>query len=187
MMNMNEKKIDELFSRLHGQWDEHEPEDGHQLRFLDKLQPKVQVKKKAKIWPALSIAATIILLLGIFFIYEHGTQNVSSQEALAGISPKAREAQDYFASVIQSELAKVEKEKSPEARRIVKDALFRMQKLEKDYDELAQQLIKDGENRQLLSAMITNLQTRISFLQDVMTQIENTKKLKQQQNETNQL
>lgn len=186
-MNMNEKKFDDLFTRLQNQWDQHEPEVGHQLRFLDKLQPQLQTKKKSKIWPALSIAATVIILLGVFFIYESGIQTGSSKEALAGISPKAREAQDYFASVIQSELAKVEKEKSPEARRIVKDALFRMEKLEKDYDELAQQLIKDGENKQLLSAMITNLQTRISFLQDVMTQIENTKKLKQQQNETNQL
>jgi hypothetical protein len=187
MMNMTEKKIDDLFSRLHGQWDVHEPEEGHQVRFLDKLQPQNQVKKKAKIWPALSIAAMLIVLLGVFSIYEPGIQTGTSNEALAEISPKAREAQDYFASVIQSELAKVEKEKSPEARRIVKDALFRMEKLEKDYNELARQLIKDGENKQLLSAMITNLQTRISFLQDVMTQIENTKKLKQNQNETNQL
>lgn len=186
-MNMNEKKLDELFTRLQSQWDESEPGEGHQLRFLDKLGPQTQRKKKAIIWPALSIAATVLIMLGVFFIYQPWGDKTSSTEAMAAISPEAREAQDYFASVVQSELAKIEKEKSPEAQRIVKDALFRMEKLEKDYDELTKQLIKDGENKQLISAMITNLQTRISFLQDVMTQIENTKKLKQQQNETNQL
>lgn len=186
-MSTDNKKFDNLFSRLQGQWDEHEPEQGHQLRFLDRLQPEVQKKKKANYWPVLSIAATVLIMLGLFFIYNPNGTSGTPKDALAGISPEAREAQYYFASVIKKELATIEKEKSPEAQRIVKDALFRMEKLEKDYDELTKQLIKDGENKQLLTAMITNLQTRISFLQEVMTQIDNTKKLKQQKNETNQI
>lgn len=186
-MDKNKDTIDGLFKHFHEQWDEHEPETGHQLRFLDKLQPLEKKNRKTGIWPALSIAATILMVLGLFFLYEPGTTVGTSKDALAKISPEARETQHYFASVIKQELAKVENEDAPEAQRIVKDALLRMDKLEKDYDELLRQLLKDGENRQLLYAMITNLQTRISFLQEVMTQIENTKKLKHQQNETNKL
>ncbi|MGV3459340.1 MAG: hypothetical protein ACO1N9_02680 [Flavobacterium sp.] len=188
MMNMEKNKdFGELFNRFDGQWDEHEPDSGHQLRFLDRLQPEVTKKKKTYLWPVFSVAATILIMLGVFFIYNGSGNYNTSSEALASISPEARKTQFYFASVIEKELTKVENEKSPETQRIVKDALFRMQKLEKDYDDLTKQLLEDGENNQLLNAMITNLQTRVSFLQDVMTQIENTKKLKQQDNETNQL
>lgn len=182
------KDFDELFNRLEGHWDEHEPEDGHQIRFLDRLQPVAEKKKRSSLWPVLSVAATVLVMLGIFFIYNNtGTTNDSTSEALASISPEARKTQNYFASVIDIELAKIEKEQSPEAQKIVKDALFRMEKLEKDYEDLTKQLLKDGENDQLLNAMIINLQTRVSFLQEVMNQIKNTKKLKQQKNENNQL
>ena len=40
-----------------------------------------------------------------------------------------------------------------------------------------QDLIKDGENKQIIYAMIRNLQTRISFLENVLYQINTTEKL----------
>lgn len=184
MSTGNKKNIDGLFAHFQDKWDEHEPEPGHQLRFLDRLQPDVKKKRTIGLWPVLSVAATVVVMLGLFFIYNPAAQNT---DALAEMSPKARETQHYFASVIKKELAQIEKEKSPETQRIVKDALFRMEKLEKDYDKLTKDLLKDGENKQLLNAMIINLQTRVSFLQEVMAQIENTKKLKQQSDENTQL
>ena len=84
-------------------------------------------------------------------------------------------------------MAKVQKENSPETKKIVQDALVHMQLLEKDYDKITHDLAQKGENKQLIHAMITNFQTRISFLEDVLVKIENVKKIKESYHENNQI
>lgn len=174
--------LEELFSKFSGGWDTAEPPAGHQDRFLERLERRG--KKRFSPTLFLPVAAAILILFGVFINYNPDTPQ---QDALAKVSPKARETQLYFASVISKELAKIEKENSPETQRLVKDALLQIEKLEKDYDKLTQELLQKGESRQLIHAMITNLQTRIAFLERVTIQIENTKKIKEQYNENNQL
>lgn len=179
---MNTNNIDDLFTKFNGQWDVEEPALGHQDRFLDRLERSK--KKKFSYRLLIPVAAAALILFGLFI--NHKPEQPATQDALAKVSPKVRETQVYFAAIIEKEMAKVEKENSPETKKLVKDALFHMQELENDYDKLAQELLKKGENKQIIHAMITNLQTRISFLEEVMTRIENTKKLKEQYNEINQ-
>ena len=80
----------------------------------------------------------------------------------------------------------MKKEQTPETRKLVHDALHHMQELENDYNKLTRELAEKGESKQIIHAMITNLQTRISFLEEVLTQIENIKKLKENYHENNQ-
>ncbi len=177
---MNEdKNLNDLFNRLEGQWDIHEPEAGHHRRFLDRLDDNR--KKRSPLMLILPIAAAVLILLGLFTMYKSGIDNTNTQ--VAKISPQVKETQMYFASIIEKELAKVEKEKSPETEMLVRDALNQMEKLEKDYDKLTKELIEKGESKQLIYAMITNLQTRISFLEEVLTRIENIKKIKENYHE----
>ncbi len=178
---MSTNNIDDLFKKFDGQWDVEEPAAGHQDRFLDRLERKKKKKFSYKL--LMPVAAAVLILFGVFMSRQ---QEPAMPNAMAKVSPKVRETQVYFASIIKNELAKVEKENSPETQKLVKDALFHMEELEKDYDKLTQELLKKGENKQIIHAMITNLQTRISFLEEVITRIENTKKLKEKYHESNQ-
>lgn len=178
---MNTNNIDDLFKKFDGQWDVEEPATGHQDRFLDRLERKN--KKKFSFKLLMPVAAAILILFGVFMSRQ---QEPATQNTMAKVSPEVRETQIYFASIIKKELAKVEKENSPETQKLVKDALTHMEELERDYNKLTQELIKKGENKQIIHAMITNLQTRISFLEEVLTRIENTKKLKEKYHESNQ-
>ena len=47
-----------------------------------------------------------------------------------------------------------------------------------NYKVLEQDLLNGGNSKLILSAMITNFQTRIDLLQDVLDQVENIKNLK---------
>jgi len=177
-----DNNIDKLFDNLNGQWDTEEPALGHHERFLSRLEGK---KKKTPVFKiAVSVAAAFVLLMGMVMLLM--PKPVPAQQtALNKMSPKAQETQVYFTQIIEKELAKVEKEDSPETKRLVADALQRMQLLETDYNKLMKELEHKGESKQLMHAMITNLQTRISFLEEVMNRIENIKKFKENHNENN--
>jgi len=172
--------IDDLFGHFDGQWDMEHPELGHQERFLNRLESKKKKRFSLKI--AGPVAAAIAIMLGLFIVFESGYGN---SMALNKMSPQAKETQVYFSSIIQKELAKVEKENSPETQRVVTDALIHMKQLESDYDNLTQELQEKGENKKILHAMITNLQVRITFLEKVLVQIENIKKIKESHHENN--
>jgi len=180
-MKEEHNKLNELFNNIDERWDTGEPALGHHERFLSRLEGK---KKKRSIFKmAMPVAAAFALLMGLLFILMPKAGQPDA--ALNKMSPKAQETQQYFASIIEKELAKVEKEDSPETKRLVADALHRMQQLETDYNKLVKEMELKGENKQLIHAMITNLQTRISFLEEVMTRIENIKKIKENYNDNN--
>lgn len=183
-MKTEENKMDEMFSRFGGQWDMEEPAAGHEDRFFDRLDKHNRKKPKGKgliYWLAVPAAAAIAILLTMLFTFSPD----GNDKTMAKLSPKTEKTQMYFASIINQELEKVQKENTPETKTLVADAMKHMQQLEADYDKITHDLAKKGENKQLIHAMITNLQTRISFLEDVLVKIENIKKIKENYHEDN--
>jgi len=181
MKEEEKDRIDGLFEGFKGQWDTEEPTLGHHRRFMQRLEGKKK-KKFGFIRVAASVAAAVIMVIGFVTVYNNGMNDGLAANKL---SPGNREAQQYFATVINKELAKVEKENSPETKKLVTDALRRMSELDKDYARLQDEFTEKGENKKILHAMITNLQTRVSFLEEVLTQIENIKKIKNNYHENN--
>ncbi|AZQ57682.1 hypothetical protein EJ994_02240 [Maribacter sp. MJ134] len=171
---------DEFLKNITGSFDFEEPDNGHEQRFLAKLN-KAQgtasiSQKKTFWWKPLSIAASIVLAFGIFY----GINNTepSVDERVAKISPEVSNAQFHFASLIQEQVKALEAESSPETQKIVADTMDQLKSLEMDYNKLEGELLKGGNSKLILSAMITNFQTRIDLLNDVLNQIETIKNLK---------
>ena len=187
-MQLENNNIDELFERLKGHFDTQEPETGHQNRFLEKLNTQSGTKtlsalgntsKKGSNWyKTISIAASFALLIGL-----GATFFAKSNPTLAEVSPEADKAQFYFTALIEQEVEKLNTEATPETQKLVDDALLQLKKLEEGYNVLEAQLINKGDAKQLLSAMITNFQTRIQLLEEVLQKIENIKQLKMNKNE----
>ena len=175
-----DRTIEELFKTLQGSFDTEEPAEGHQQRFLDKLSNANGVvrlaPKKRNWWRPLSIAASIILLFAVgASLY---TNQPSVDEQLAKISPEASQTQFYFANLIEEQIKELENESTPETKILVDDTMAQLTKLEINYKKLEQDLIGGGNSKLILSAMITNFQTRIDLLQEVMDKIENIKTFK---------
>ena len=72
---------------------------------------------------------------------------------------------------------KLKEKESPQNKKIIADALQQMKVLDNDYQKIIKEIASNGENKQIIYAMISNLQTRISFLQNVLNQIETTEQL----------
>lgn len=179
-MNRNNEQLDDLFEKFQGQWDIHEPDEDHFDRFLAKQSRKKNARKNR--WYSLSIAASVLLVVG-FFTFFNGQLNKPKSADLQYASKQTRETDSIFTAMIKIELEKVKQKKSPINQQIVADALVQMEALDRDYEKIKQELIKNGESKQIIHAMIRNLKTRIAFLEDVLQHIENNEKLNEKTHE----
>jgi hypothetical protein len=174
--------LEQLFERLEGTFDVHETSTNHQRRFLEKLKTEAAVtKRKSNIWRPLSIAASIVLLVcaGIFLQKDN-----TEVEGLASVSPEMEQTQSFFTTAISQELDTLKSFEDLDSKALVEDTLKRLEILESDYDQLKIDLVESGNDKRVISAMITNFQNRIELLQQVIENIEEIKTLKANQNET---
>ena len=179
---MEKENIENLFDSLQGTFDIEEPREGHQQRFLEKLQASQGVvsieRSKKSWWKSLSIAASVAILcaIGIGFFNTAPTRD----EKVAKISPAVSQSQFYFANLIEEQVRELENESTPETQKMIDDTLVQLQRLETNYKTLEQDLLNGGNSKLILSTMINNFQTRIDLLEDVLHQISTIKILKNQ-------
>ncbi|OUR91051.1 hypothetical protein A9Q87_11280 [Flavobacteriales bacterium 34_180_T64] len=182
---MKKTTIDNLFEDLNNTFDIEVPNLGHQNRFLDKLnnQDQTVVKNnvvKINYWkPLMAIAASIVICVSLFTI----TQLEPEIKDLASVSPELAETQDFFTATIAKELATLNSERSPETSVLIDDAMKQLNILETEYKSLKVDLTESGDDKRVIYAMISNFQTRIEILQNVLINIEDVKQFKQNKNE----
>lgn len=174
---MQKDTVDNLFKNLKGSFDLEHPLEGHEVRFLEKLHTKNQVKTlpKKNRFRYFGIAASLVIFIGLGLLYKNSMRSVAEQ--VVAISPEIAKSESYFSNVIQQEINKLQNEKSPATQKIIEDTMAQLSKLEINYQKLENDLIAGGNSKLILSAMITNFQTRIDLLADVLEQIDEIKKI----------
>jgi len=177
---MNEENLEKLFENLKGTFDIEEPAAGHKQRFLEKLNAADGVvtllRKRNSWWRPLSIAASVAILFALGLTIFNTQPTIDEQ--LAEISPEVSQTEFYFASLIDEQVKQLESESTPETKKMIDDTMVQLKKLEAAYNNLEQDLLNGGDSKLILSAMITNFQTRIDLLQEVMDKIESVKNFK---------
>jgi hypothetical protein len=170
MKNENEK-LDQLFKNLENQWDVQKINSHHLDRFSKKLTQKKQKKNYGFMY---AIAASVVVMLGITLFY---TNNEKPKE-LKFASTETRQTDSIFTVLIEHQLDQIKAKESPENEKIINDALKQMKALDSDYEKIKHELEINGESKPIIYAMISNLQTRISFLQNILQHLEDSEKLK---------
>ncbi|MFH6991497.1 anti-sigma factor [Flavobacterium sp. FlaQc-48] len=175
-MKKENDDLDQLFEKFENQWDVQEMSSDHQVDFLTKLNRKQPKKKNYAVW---AIAASIVVLLGVSLFYN----NAQKPKEFKFASKETQRTDSIFSILIDNELVKLKEKSSPENEQIINDALKQMKVFDADYTKILKEVQKNGENKQIIYAMISNLQTRISFLQTVLQRIEENEKFKNTTNE----
>ncbi len=184
-MRMKKDTLHKLFDQPEGSFDLEAPEKGHQDRFLQKLNESKGVKnlmppKRKSGWKLFSIAASCLLIISLGIGIANNYKNTEEV-----ISPEIQETQFYFASLLEEEIEKLNDTATEDTKSIINDVMIQLDRLESDYKKLELILLENGNNKQILYAMITNFQTRINLLKDVIQQIEEVKQQKNTTNENN--
>lgn len=168
-MKKENDDLDQLFEKFENQWDVKRMNSDHQVDFLNKLNKRQPKKKKYAVW---AIAASIVVLLGVSLFYNNNQKPKEFKFA----SKETKRTDSIFSILIDNELIKLKEKSSPENEQIINDALKQMKVFDADYEKILKEVQKNGENKQIIYAMISNLQTRISFLQTVLQRIEENEK-----------
>lgn len=178
---MNEN-LEKTYKKLKGQFDTEEPKIGHFERFEAKLK-RIQVVettvKKSKNYRVYvkftAIAASVVMLFGV--IFNSINFNTKGFE-LASVSPKMEETQDYFNTVIYSELKKISALKNENNAIIIEDAFVQLNHLEENYKKMTFDLEETSNSQEIIFAMINNYQQRITVLQNLLINLDEVKKFK---------
>ncbi len=168
-------KIKTFFDKNRSNIDIYDLKQGHDDRFLQKLQKK-QKSKKGFDYKKYLVAASLLLLFGLFWQY------MSFQWQQQQINRELMQNEQYFSNIIKAEMQAVKAEETPETKKVFNDALQQIQILEKDYQKLVNDY-KNNPDKYILNAMIQNFQKRIDILQDIKMQIKQIKDSKTYQNE----
>lgn len=183
---MKEKNtLESIFGELRGSFDLEHPSGGHRERFMQRLGHKAARRegRRRRLWRPLSVAAAAALFLTASVFLIKPQPGMDAQ--VARIAPEVSQTTDYFANLVAVQIRQLEEQSSPETRPMIDDALRQLRQLEADYRQLESDLVAGGNTKLILSAMITNFQTRIDLLQDVMQRIEQIKQFKNNTDATN--
>ncbi len=155
----------------------HRMKEGHESRFLKRLDTAMPIQKKNR-WRFWSVAASVILLLGIgSYYFSFKEQDIPTKTivldkaddlqkekgiSLGDLSPDLRKLEDYYMANINLEISQLEV--SAENKELVDNFMERLSDLNIEYHELNKELNAMGPNDQTISALIRNLQLRLDLL-----------------------
>lgn len=153
----------------------------HQNRFLNKLDkalPEDSVKPKFN-W--LSIAASVVLALGLSFgAYNYFQPNIEvtptvaitntvETKTLGDVSPGLKKVEDYYLASINLELSKMKP--TPETKELFDGYLVQLKELDNEYNLLSEELTESGPTELTVNALIDNLKFRLNLLYRLRSQL----------------
>lgn len=172
--------------------------EGHEKRFLDRLEETLPQARKLRFLP-LKIAASVLLLISIgYFTYDRyaGEDAVKTTVvdrdkgtveepgiSLGDLSPNLKKVENYYVANINLELSQLEV--SQDNKGLVDSFMERLAELNAEYEKLNTELNEIGPNDQTITALVKNLQLRLQLLQRLRDKLNELKSSKNEQVFTN--
>ncbi|TCK68793.1 hypothetical protein DFQ05_0303 [Winogradskyella wandonensis] len=155
--------------------DEHiKMSEGHEARFLQKLEDALPQKKKSSHFGFFNIAASVVVLLGLSYgavkyfggvtdpIVPSNIVETKDLKTMGDISPDLKKVEDYYLASINLELSKVVL--TPQNKDLVDGYIARLKELNSEYNKLTRELNENGPNEATLDALIDNLKFRLDLV-----------------------
>ncbi len=165
--------------------DEENPSNGHEARFLDKLDQELHQKPTKGIW--LKIAASLIIVLGVSLVLKQLNQNDNApveftQHEEESVIP-IDQAEYYYEQSFNTQFDAIAKNYTDkESLAMIKESEVLIGNLQQEYLALENELKISGDER-VATAMILNYKSRIGILEKLIEKLEYVNRIKHQTNE----
>ncbi|HLT50871.1 MAG TPA: hypothetical protein VKZ93_02875 [Arenibacter sp.] len=167
---------------------EHAIKDGHEGRFLERLEKEFPPVKKLAI-PWFGIAASVVILMGIasyILVYMEPVEPIKTKVvdsntvvpelnsiSLGDLSPDLKRVENYYMVNINLELSRLEI--SDRNKVLIDSFMDQLEELNLEYKRLNKELNEIGPNDQTISALIKNLQLRLQLLHKLKDKLQELK------------
>lgn len=162
---------------------------GHEARFMDKLDESLPQHQSKRSFGFLNIAASVVILVGMSFgAYKYFNPVIEQQQPvevveqaspLGEISPQLKKVEDYYLASINMELSKMKV--TSDNKEMFDGYLEQLEELNKEYVVLSDELTASGPSERTVNALIDNLKLRLNLLYRLK------EKLSELSNESNEL
>ncbi len=174
--------------------------EGHQLRFMAKLEQELPEKPKVRrfTYGWLKIAASVAIVFSISLTAYNqfqgdtsnptevvSTEGVDTKNAtillskqsssLAEMSPEYEKVENYLLTSIKFQLSEITID--DKNRELVESFKIRLSNLDKEYQNLSKELIEVGPNMESIEAMTENLKLRLSLLERLKDKLKELEKI----------
>ena len=175
--------MEDFFKNKRQEFDAVEPDVGHFERFQARLNKVDDAPKKkgGTPWYILAVAASVLLIFG-YWMGNYNQSSVSQGIELADVSPQMEETENFYLATIQKEVNEIKLKKTTANQKIIDDAFIQLELLETNYRKLTLELKESNADKRVIYAMITNFQSRLQVLQNLMDQLEEFEELVPQEN-----
>lgn len=175
-------KLKEFISKNEAEFDQL-PKSGHFERFKalqDKANP-VPKKSQKMVW--MRVAAILISVLGISYLFFNLGKMQAKDELVASTgsiieNSELLEAEIFFSEKVDTKKQEVlafSKNSDPATQHIMAE----LDKLELQYIDLKEELSINSDNPQIINAMVENYRVRLSLLERLLEQLKKSNTLKQ--------
>ena len=170
---------------------------GHEDRFLSKLEEALPEKKKTSRFLVLKIAATVLIILGAVWALQPNKKveieptvveqtdkepiqdPIEKSLSLGSLSPDLKKIEDYYMASINLELAGLPL--TGDNKQLIDGYLKQLLVLDTEYKKLNEELNNLGPNEETVTALIKNLQLRLQLLLKLKNKLEVLKSSKNEQ------
>ncbi|NND88433.1 MAG: hypothetical protein HKM28_04205 [Flavobacteriaceae bacterium] len=181
---MKNDDLHTVFKNMEGSFDLQDTPLGHRARFMERLRNaseedvEIETTPVRSItqhvwWKAVAMTAAVVAIMVIGFQY---TPDRPQEADLASVSEEMRSTQSFFTTAINKEIETLKAFSTPQSEALVADALKKIDQLESEYNHLKKDLVTSGNDKRVVYAMISNFQTRIELLTQVVETLKNLEK-----------
>lgn len=179
------EQIENFIKKHKNEFDVHEPAGDLWSKLDQKLDEHCQKEKKRSkmslVFMATKIAAVFLLVLSFGFIW--GYYKNEKANNLSYINPEYAAKEVRFSSMIEDKRTELKDLKNVDPA-LYKTFIKEQDKLEKEYASLKKELSTTPNQDKIVKAMIRNLQSQISLLNQQINITNEVKQIKSDQNET---
>ena len=165
--------LEEKIRKNRGQYDVHEPAEGHFDRFASRLDEALHENERRSMRINWRVAATVILLAGLLGVLIFQYSNNNSVVQANQLSDELTQVMEHYDRMTDQKLNDINAcaATDEEAAKIDELARVQLNELEKDAVKLQQELKEDESNERVYGALVTNYRTRIKILDNIIAKI----------------
>ncbi|MBQ4820339.1 hypothetical protein [Aquimarina sp. MMG016] len=171
--------------------------EGHQQRFMDRLEKELPKQKRGFDYSWIRIAASVVVILSVSFMAfnqfgnDKGTTEVvnstespvknstvvltKQSSSVAEIYPDYEQVENTVFTTVKFYLSQIKIDDTN--RELVESFMKRLENLDKEYQRLNEEFLKVGPNMQSIEAMKENLTMRLTLLTRLQEKLKELEKI----------